>query len=992
MLIRIFGLTSSPVCWKTNRQPLAGGRELVLALQAALKTGDQLKFFVNDLPLAQYCLSDLRRLSSGQPLEVIAKPETARHFASTGSRLYLVTETGPDAGRSVPLSRRSTTVGRAGASIQVRDPWLSGQAFQVGLTHNGIEILEHSGDQILLEPFGDVVSGATRFCFHRGAGEQLRPPYDPGSFRVTTPSPPTRPNMVLQIIGAAAPLIIGIVLMLMTGMWYFLLFSGISVIIAIVLIWQYRRARARFIGLIRKAVTEAQHRRRRAMLRPSQFVAALSSRHPDPFGYQAQQPDVPLLNLGTAVFEATLESVEDAEQWRSYLSGRTEVVLRLAPGSTTVITGDAARRLPLKNWCAIQILRHAQASQTGVKIDGEILGGIPLVTITDRLATERDLQTHQLVFCQQVPSGLSEDVTVIDLDTLTITGDESGTNFEALGISSQTLSLLRAAMNVDVPAFGGHEQELVASGEQPWSSSIMSLVTSLGHGPSGITIDLVQDGPHVLITGTTGSGKSELLLTLLAGLVSHHPPGEVGLILLDFKGGSSFNVFASLPHTMSMETNHVAAHSLRSLTAIEAELLRREALFAQHQVPDYMTFRRKHPQYVLPRLVVAIDELRVLVEQHEEAASTLAHLAATGRSLGFHVVMATQRSQGAVTSDIKANIGSIIALRTATEHDSWDVLATADAYRIAVEHPGRAFFKSGAANPVEFQTARYVLASEPLMLRPLDGEQRVKPQPTDWHALAKHITEVFKTAPRPEPVLLPALPSFLTPSSLSGGIKYQGDSVLGLADDPTQCLQYPVSLSAEQVETGELGMLCRSMGFIGVADSGIEDALGIVLNHVCSLTSHSVFLDGRAIPAQCPGVNRYVHRQDSSAEMLEDQFRWLAAQLAQQNELNLVISDWGSWQNASVAGSYQVFEELVANLLRQYPQTLRLYVFGGRELASGRLIGQIPDRLYLPKHVSAEHQLLWPKLRTVPTLRGRGILVTAEVPTGGTELQLISGS
>src|SRR5699024_4446606 len=101
--------------------------------------------------------------------------------------------------------------------------------------------------------------------------------------------------------------------------------------------------------------------------------------------------------------------------------------------------------------------------------------------------------------------------------------------------------------------------------------------------------------------------------------------------------------------------------SLRSLTAIQAELLRREMLFAQYGVADYMTFRNRNPQQVLPRLVVAIDELRVLVEQHPGAAATLAHLAATGRSLGFHLIMATQRSQGAVTSDIKANIGTILA-------------------------------------------------------------------------------------------------------------------------------------------------------------------------------------------------------------------------------------------------------------------------------------------------------------------------------------------
>ena len=115
---------------------------------------------------------------------------------------------------------------------------------------------------------------------------------------------------------------------------------------------------------------------------------------------------------------------------------------------------------------------------------------------------------------------------------------------------------------------------------------------------------------------------------------------------------------------MSVETNHVASTSFRSLDAIAAELHRREVLFADHSVPDYQEFRRSYPQIVLPRLVVAIDELRVLVNQNPTAAAeTLARLAATGRSLGFHLVIATQRTQGAVSSDIRANIGAI-SLRT----------------------------------------------------------------------------------------------------------------------------------------------------------------------------------------------------------------------------------------------------------------------------------------------------------------------------------------
>ena len=209
-----------------------------------------------------------------------------------------------------------------------------------------------------------------------------------------------------------------------------------------------------------------------------------------------------------------------------------------------------------------------------------------------------------------------------------------------------------------------------------------------------VEMDLAADGPHLLIAGTTGSGKSDLLLSLLLGAAAHHPPAEVAFLLLDFKGGASFGPLGALPHTMSLETNHVGTASLRALSAIRAELHRREALFAEAGVSDYPGFRRRHPDAALPRLVVAIDELRVLVDDHPDAAAVLQRLAATGRSLGFHLILATQRATGAVGSDLRSNLGSTIALRTATEQESWDLVGTAAAARLDPRRPGSAILST----------------------------------------------------------------------------------------------------------------------------------------------------------------------------------------------------------------------------------------------------------------------------------------------------------
>src|SRR5699024_9690664 len=146
---------------------------------------------------------------------------------------------------------------------------------------------------------------------------------------------------------------------------------------------------------------------------------------------------------------------------------------------------------------------------------------------------------------------------------------------------SEQLRILRVGLSCDQPALPLSSQYLVLSPKTMLASAAEELTTDVATGSMGLVVDLVKDGPHLLITGTTGSGKSELLLTVLAGLIERYPPAEVSMILLDFKGGASFNVLAPLPHVMSVETNHIAATSFRSLDAITAELLRRERLFAE---------------------------------------------------------------------------------------------------------------------------------------------------------------------------------------------------------------------------------------------------------------------------------------------------------------------------------------------------------------------------------------------------------------------------
>ena len=221
------------------------------------------------------------------------------------------------------------------------------------------------------------------------------------------------------------------------------------------------------------------------------------------------------------------------------------------------------------------------------------------------------------------------------------------------------------------------------------------------------SIDLVHDGPHVLIGGTTGSGKSEFLRTLVTSLALACPPEDLTFVLVDFKGGAAFGPCASLPHVVGLVTDldeHLVSRALRSLGA---ELRRRERIFATVGASDLEGYHRAHGPGTesVPRLVIVIDELKALVDEVPDFISGLVRLAALGRSLGVHLVLATQRPSGAVTAEIQANVNLRIAFRVRDRADSVDILEDPAAAGIRSSTPGRALGRGGDGILVMFQAA-----------------------------------------------------------------------------------------------------------------------------------------------------------------------------------------------------------------------------------------------------------------------------------------------
>ncbi|MEO3886197.1 FtsK/SpoIIIE domain-containing protein [Nonomuraea sp. B5E05] len=225
----------------------------------------------------------------------------------------------------------------------------------------------------------------------------------------------------------------------------------------------------------------------------------------------------------------------------------------------------------------------------------------------------------------------------------------------------------------------------------------------IGVGPDGpFSVDLKLDGPHGLIAGTTGAGKSELLQTLICSLAVANRPDQLTFVLIDYKGGAAFKECVRLPHTVGMVSDLDGHLTQRALDSLAAEIRRRERLLLAAGAKDIDDYTGP----ALPRLVLIIDEFAALVAELPDFVTGLVDIARRGRSLGIHLILATQRPAGVVTADIQANTSLRIALRVTEPAESSDVIDLPDAAHISKSTPGRCYVRSGVGAATAVQTAR----------------------------------------------------------------------------------------------------------------------------------------------------------------------------------------------------------------------------------------------------------------------------------------------
>ena len=516
--------------------------------------------------------------------------------------------------------------------------------------------------------------------------------------------------------------------------------------------------------------------------------------------------------------------------------------------------------------------------------------------------------------------------------------------------------------------------------------------------PLGVTargpwvLDLATDGPHLLVAGTTGAGKSELLRTLVVALALHNRPDDLAFVLVDYKGGAAFGDCGRLPHTAGLVTDLDDHRALRALASLHAEIRRRERILRSAGVSDFSAYQGlSRPGPSLPRLLIVIDEFRALADELPTFVHGMVRVAALGRSLGVHLVLATQRPAGVVTGDIKANVNLRIALRVRDRSDSEDVIEVANAANIGPTTPGRGYARAGGATLTTFQAARVLAPSQVAGVR--IRELRWGEAPGEWTSTTEggrprdelaRLVEVVRRAsaevgavPSP-PAWLPPLPEAVPLASLPA-VSDPDCCSIGLIDLPDRQAQEPLQFKAEGG---------GHWAFVGTSGSGRTTALltlahalagqrGPTRLHLYAVSSGSLASLTKLAHCGAHVTSDDLPRLERLVGRLEQEVRARRHGAESRAALLLLIDDWDILATRPASVEHAHLVDRVLGLLREgtsYGLTAALA--GDRSLLVGRVGSIVSQRvlLRLADRTDAALAGISPAAAPIDAPPGRGVL------------------
>lgn len=465
------------------------------------------------------------------------------------------------------------------------------------------------------------------------------------------------------------------------------------------------------------------------------------------------------------------------------------------------------------------------------------------------------------------------------------------------------------------------------------------------HGP--LAIDLATDGPHLLIAGTTGSGKSELLQTLIAGLAESLSPERLAFLLIDYKGGAAFADAAGLPHTTGTLTDLDPRLAERALTSLRAEILRREKILAGAGAPDLVQLQRSGRHGVPPRLVIVVDEFATMAAELPDFLTGLVDIAQRGRSLGLHLVLATQRPAGVVSPAIKANTAARICLRVTDGADSTDVVDSPLAAMIPADLPGRGYLRTAGGRLTAFQTRQVTVATpDRVAVRMRDAAPEQNAGPVPMRALIEAVGPLAAGLVLPDPPWLPTLGEL---------IRLDEPGQLGIIDLPAEQLQRPWLLPAD------------SLLIAGPPASGRTSTLHRWAQGIAADSGELLVVDcGGALAglAEDPAVTTYLTEADPM--LVLRLIELLGAEAAarargggsvvarrhpantQRCPVGLVLDGWEALSAAVDVVDFGQWQTRIAELAGRGPAAgIRLAIAGGQRLAQHRIAQAFGSRLLL---------------------------------------------
>ncbi|QTG80630.1 FtsK/SpoIIIE domain-containing protein [Arthrobacter crystallopoietes] len=1072
IVVETNGTSSGNVVAKWLHHQL-GSRQLVLSVG-----GEPLESLMpHSFPLVNGAVVVCSGAAAFRPRQQSSASDTHGAGASgAASGLTLAVTGGPDSGRIFELPRGNHSIGRDGCAVGIDDPALSRKHASLSITEreirisdlgsaNGIEVDGKAGKSTALTSGMLVAAGNSRLSLWVGS-EQPQPLTPDEDLAAPVPVnarvPEGRGKMTLLL--AALPLVAGVVLSVLTGMWFFLAFSGLSLLTAAIPYAAGKSQRKRFKAAVDRAVAHDAARRFLSAPDPARLLYGLLLNEPSPI--MPARPEHLWLRLGTAANAPKIEFPAGADGRELPTLPGMPLALDLLAERNIVFKGSIRALHRMLNSCLLQLGARALRARFRVICFGdpqslpaaarflpstalcsrpdvlaELLGSAPdeaVVLITGRpdeaAAVLEGLENRPAVlwFAGGADAGLRIDLS-FQQGLLHETARRRG--FLPDLVSDQTLERFARLSAAAVPpgtdaALVGLPQTCALESLLPqtlagprWAANaaVHGLGTVLGVGEYGpLELDLTVDGPHLLVAGTTGSGKSELLRSLVLGLAHKHPPQKVHFLLVDFKGGAGLGLLADLPHSIGLLTDLSAENVNRALVWLRAEVQRRETELTGLGATDISECRPS----VLPRLVVVIDEFRMLADEVPRAVPELMRIAALGRSLGVHLVMATQRPQGAITSDIRANVTTAIALRMQTALESSDVIDSSAAAAIDVGSPGRAFLRTGSGVPYEFQSASATVRSigtNFLAMRLEDWLERGTGLPVEdvegdltcrqtWSPsldLAKALVEELRDAaaaaqlPAPFRQLTPPLPEVIVTEDLLTGNAGTGDVALGLLDLPEEQCQRVLRWHPEK--DGHLAI-------VGVDGSGARELVGALSMSLLAgdPERHCYVLDGDGSLVASAGAGRtgaYVGPQDveRAARLLRKLADVVADRLGRLSAaggigadpapipLVVLVTGWGRWASAFRNSRLAWAEECVQDIARDGGRTSVILVISGeRELVTGRYFGLLGNKLFLPAGSSPENLMGWPKLPPMEFVAGRAMIQGQIGPKSTAVAQLLA--